>query len=162
MPGVTDVAVIPHTPFVPGGVAVRAQTFGQCIDAIQVMDVTWAPGPVAGKSESDVLNTLANEELPLLPALTQSIDTKFTFNFRPGDPLETNCAIADVRSDSAEVWASLKSPIWAQEQIASILGISDREGPRRARVAARSVATCSATTRSRRPRSRRRWASRSS
>ncbi|HEV3053041.1 MAG TPA: molybdopterin cofactor-binding domain-containing protein, partial [Solirubrobacteraceae bacterium] len=125
MPGVTDVAVIPHTPFVPGGVAVRAQTFGQCIDAIQVMDVTWAPGPVAGKSESDVLSTLANEELPLLPALTQSIDTKFTFNFRPGDALETNCAIADVRSDSAEVWASLKSPIWAQEQIASILGISD-------------------------------------
>jgi isoquinoline 1-oxidoreductase beta subunit len=125
MPGVTDVAVIPHTAFVPGGVAVRAQTFGQCIDAIQVMDVTWAPGPVAGKSESDVLSTLANEELPLLPALTQSIDTKFTFNFRPGDPLETNCAIADVRSSSAEVWASLKSPIWAQEQLQSILGISD-------------------------------------
>jgi isoquinoline 1-oxidoreductase beta subunit len=125
MPGVTDVAVIPHTSFVPGGVAVRAQTFGQCIDAIQVMDVTWSPGPVAGKSESDVLSTLANEELPLLPALTQSIDTKFTFHFRPGDPLETNCAIADVRANSAEVWASLKSPIWAQEQLTSILGISD-------------------------------------
>ncbi len=125
MPGVTDVAVIPHTSFVPGGVAVRARTFGQCIDAIRAMDVTWAPGPVAGKSESDVLNTLANEELPLLPALTPSIDTKFTFNFRPGDPLETNCAIADVRANSAEVWASLKSPIWAQEQLASILGLGD-------------------------------------
>ncbi len=123
MPGVTDVALIPHTTFVPGGVAVRARTFGQCIDAVRAMDVTWAPGPVAGKSESDVLATLQNEELPLLPALTQSIDTKFTFNFRPGDPLETNCAIADVRRNSAEVWASLKSPIWAQEQIGSILGI---------------------------------------
>src|SRR5205807_4157262 len=35
MPGVTDVAIIPHTPFVPGGVAVRAKTFGQCIDAVR-------------------------------------------------------------------------------------------------------------------------------
>jgi isoquinoline 1-oxidoreductase subunit beta len=33
MPGVTDVAIIPHTKLVPGGVAVRARTFGQCIDA---------------------------------------------------------------------------------------------------------------------------------
>src|SRR5439155_5348498 len=33
MPGITDVAIIPHTQFVPGGVAVRGRTFGQCIDA---------------------------------------------------------------------------------------------------------------------------------
>ena len=31
MPGITDVAIIPHTQFVAGGVAVRGQTFGQCI-----------------------------------------------------------------------------------------------------------------------------------
>src|SRR5207342_2288001 len=48
----------------------------------------------------------------------------FTFHFRPGDPLETNCAVADVRSDRAEIWSCLKSPIWAQEQIATILGLS--------------------------------------
>ena len=51
-------------------------------------------------------------------ALGQTLDQRFTFYFRPGDPLETNCAIADVRSGSAEIWSSLKSPIWAQEQIA--------------------------------------------
>ena len=44
MSGVTDVAIIPHTQFVPGGVAVRATTFGQCIDAIQALQVQWAPG----------------------------------------------------------------------------------------------------------------------
>ena len=38
MPGVTDVAIIPHTAFVPGGVAVRAQTFGQCIDAVRALE----------------------------------------------------------------------------------------------------------------------------
>ena len=25
---------------------------------------------------------------------------RFTFYFRPGDPLETNCAVADVRADT--------------------------------------------------------------
>ena len=30
------------------GVAVRARTFGQCIDAVRAMDVEWADGPVAG------------------------------------------------------------------------------------------------------------------
>src|SRR5205085_11140933 len=46
------------------------------------------------------------------------------FDCRPRVPLETDCAIADVRSGSAQVWSSLKAPIWAQEQIAQILGLS--------------------------------------
>ena len=49
MPGITDVAAIST------GVAIRAQTFGQCIDAIQVIDVTWGPGTVDGESDSTVL-----------------------------------------------------------------------------------------------------------
>jgi isoquinoline 1-oxidoreductase beta subunit len=47
----------------------------------------------------------------------------FTFHFRPGDPLETNCAVADVRSDSAEIWSCCKTPIFAQEQLAQNLGL---------------------------------------
>jgi len=125
MPGITDVAIIPHTAFVPGGVAVRGQTFGQCIDAIRALDVRWGPGSVEGKSDADVLKDLKAAELPLLPAnpLATSLEQTFTFYFRPGDPLETNCAVADVRPGSAEIWASLKSPIWAQEQLAQNLGI---------------------------------------
>ncbi len=125
MPGVTDVAIIRHTPFVAGGVAVRAQTFGQCIDAIRALQVTWGPGSADGKSESDVLSDLGKAELPLTPALPgKTLEQLFTFHFRPGDALETNCAIADVRSGSAEIWSSLKSPIWAQEQIAQNLGLA--------------------------------------
>jgi isoquinoline 1-oxidoreductase beta subunit len=125
MPGVTDVAIIPHTAFVPGGVAVRARTFGQCIDAVRALDVTWAPGSVDGKSDRDVLSALKAAELPLAPAnpAAKSLDQRFTFYFRPGDPLETNCAVADVKPGSAEIWSSLKSPIWAQEQIAQNLGM---------------------------------------
>jgi len=124
MPGVTDVAVIPHSKLVAGGVAVRAQTFGQCIDAVRALSVNWAPGPAAGKSDASVLSDLQQAELPMTPALGQALDQRFTFYFRPGDPLETNCAVADVRPDKAEIWSCLKSPVWAQEQLASLLGLS--------------------------------------
>jgi isoquinoline 1-oxidoreductase beta subunit len=125
MPGVTDVAIIPHTSFVQGGVAVRAQTFGQCIDAIRAMQVTWGPGSMDGKSASDVMKDLQSAELPLAPAPPgNTVEQLFTFNFRPGDPLETNCAVADVRANSAEVWGAMKSPIWAKQQIATFLGMS--------------------------------------
>jgi isoquinoline 1-oxidoreductase beta subunit len=125
MPGITDVAVIPHTAFVAGGVAVRGKTFGQCIDAIRALDVNWGPGSVDGKSDADVLKDLRAGELPLTPALPgKAIEHAFTFYFRPGDPLETNCAIADVKSGGAEIWSALKSPIYAQEQLAQNLGLS--------------------------------------
>ena len=124
MPGVTDVAIVDHNQFVQGGVAVRAKTFGQCIDAVRALNVKWGPGSVDGKSTSDVLADLKKNELPLTPTLPGTTDDqRFTFHFRPGDPLETNCAVADVRDGSAEIWSSLKSPIWAQEQIATSLGI---------------------------------------
>jgi isoquinoline 1-oxidoreductase subunit beta len=124
MPGITDVAVIPHTAFVAGGVAVRGQTFGQCIDAIRALEVNWGPGSVDSKSDADVLKDLKANELPLTPALPgKAIDHRFTFHFRPGDPLETNCAIADVRSGRAEIWSALKSPVYAQEQLAQNLGL---------------------------------------
>jgi isoquinoline 1-oxidoreductase beta subunit len=123
MPGITDVAIIPHTEYVPGGVAVRGQTFGQCIDAVNALNVNWGPGSVDGKSDQDVLADLAAAELPLTPALGTTIEQVFTFHFRPGDPLETNCAIANVTSSSAEIWSSLKSPVAFQEQVASNLGL---------------------------------------
>ena len=124
MPGITDVAIIPHTDYVPGGVAVRGATFGQCIDAVRALDVEWGPGTVDGKSDADVLADLAAAELPLTPALPgEVLDETFTFHFRPGDPLETNRAVADVRSDRVEVWACLKTPVWCKEQIAFNLGL---------------------------------------
>jgi isoquinoline 1-oxidoreductase subunit beta len=125
MPGVTDVLVVPHTAYVPGGVAVRARTFGQCIDAIRALKVDWGPGSVDDKSEASVLADLKAAELPLAPAvpLATVLDQRFVFHQRPGDPLEPNCAVADVRGDRAEIWSSLKSPIWAREQIAENLGL---------------------------------------
>ncbi|MEY9938281.1 molybdopterin cofactor-binding domain-containing protein [Streptacidiphilus sp. MAP5-3] len=121
MPGITDVAVIST------GVAVRGATFGQCIDAVRALQVTWGPGTEDHSSDATVLAELAAAELPLvvppLPLLTQAVDERFTFHFASNSALEPNCAVADVRSDRAEIWASLKSPIVAQEAIAADLGL---------------------------------------
>jgi isoquinoline 1-oxidoreductase beta subunit len=121
MPGITDVVVI------PSGVAVRGATFGQCIDAVDALQVAWGPGTEDAQSDDTVLAELRSAELPLvvpaLPLLTQTIEQEFVFSFATNSPLETNCAIADVRPDRAEIWSSLKSPIVAQQTIAQALGL---------------------------------------
>ncbi|TCO54223.1 molybdopterin cofactor-binding domain-containing protein [Actinocrispum wychmicini] len=119
LPGVTDVVVIST------GVAVRADTFGQCIDAVRALRVSWKPGTAEGKSDSSVLRELAAAELPLglKPPFTQTVEGRFTFHFRSNSALEPNCAVADVRPDRASVWAALKSPIVAQQTIAAKLGL---------------------------------------
>lgn len=121
MPGVTDLAIV------PSGVAIRARTFGQCIDAIRAMRVDWRPGTAEGKSDRSVLRELKRAEIPLIVPdvgpLTGSVDADFTFYFRSNSALETNCAVADVRADSAEIWSGLKAPIVAQEEIALALGL---------------------------------------
>jgi isoquinoline 1-oxidoreductase beta subunit len=122
MPGVTDIAMVDT------GVAVRAQTFGQCIDAVRALNVTWNPGTVEGQSDATILAELRRDEIPLLvpkvPLLTQTVDADFTFMFRSSAALEPNCAIADVRADAATIWAGLKAPVVAQGQIAEAIGLS--------------------------------------
>ncbi|CAM5243578.1 isoquinoline 1-oxidoreductase subunit beta [Streptomyces spiroverticillatus] len=118
MPGVTHVAAVST------GVAVRARTFGQCIDAVRALQVAWRPGSAEGKSDATVRKELKDAEIWLgLPAVTPSVEATFTFHFRSNSALETNCAIADVRPDRAEIWSGLKSPIVAQQAIAKRVGL---------------------------------------
>lgn len=121
MKGVKNVVMVDF------GVAVRAKTFGQCIDAIRTLDVTWNDGPVAGESDADVLARLRAAELPLqLPDLPDNPLIKIksldlTFYFRSNSAMDTNSAIADVRPDRATVWSGLKSPVTLQSEVASYL-----------------------------------------
>ncbi|MBB2914554.1 isoquinoline 1-oxidoreductase beta subunit [Streptosporangium becharense] len=118
MPGVTDVVVIST------GVAVRAGTFGQCIDAVRALRVSWKPGTAEGRTDETVLQELKAAELPIgLRPPTPTVEGRFTFYFRSNSALEPNCAIADVRADRAEIWSALKSPIVAKQAIAAKLGL---------------------------------------
>ncbi len=136
MPGITDIAMVAT------GVAVRARTFGQCIDAVRALDVSWGPGTVDDLSDDDVQAALADAELPqvapdlsaldlggglgalgLSKLVPKTLDATFTFAFQPNCPLEANPAIASVADGKAEIWAPMKTPITAQQDIAEALGL---------------------------------------
>jgi hypothetical protein len=57
------------------------------------------------------------------PLLTETFDAEFVFAFACNTLLEPDCAVADVRSDRAEIRAGLKVPIVAQLEIAARLAL---------------------------------------
>ncbi|WP_127355576.1 xanthine dehydrogenase family protein molybdopterin-binding subunit [Actinacidiphila soli] len=120
MPGVLDVVVIPT------GVAVVAETFGQALAGKDALEVAWGPGTIDGLSD-DGIRTKLKAAAPSFSflALTKHIDAEFDFAFVSHAPLETNSAVADVRSDHATIWSGLKSPIVAQQTIAAELGLPE-------------------------------------
>ncbi|HEY2834547.1 MAG TPA: molybdopterin cofactor-binding domain-containing protein [Sporichthyaceae bacterium] len=111
MPGVQDVAVCQGT-HQSQVVAVRANTFGQCIDAVRALDVDWNVGSTGPVNSDDIMSKVAAVGLPMEPALPGSevYENSYTFQYRVSGPLEPNSAVADVREDSAEIWAASKIP----------------------------------------------------
>lgn len=128
MPGVLGIAPIPATNGIvptPPGVAVMAETFGQAWAAVNALDVTWTAGPVAGESNASIQQKLKSALLPfLLPPLgALTVEGEFEFAAVSHCPMETECAIADVRADRAEIWSGLQSPIVTQQAVAADLGL---------------------------------------
>lgn len=156
MPGVTDVVEI-STDAEPGrgttssAVAVRARTFGQCIDAVNALDITWGGGNVDDESDASILEQLRAADAPAnlpspgpldqvggqLPLATEpatgaleglgaveTIDQEFVFYWRSNAAMEPNVAIADVRDGEAVVWTPSQIPIVTQSQLAQVLGMS--------------------------------------
>jgi len=121
MPGVTDVGAISR------GVAVRARTFGQCIDAIRALRVKWGAGTADSENNDSLTEKVKSVLLPMAPAVPgqEVIEETYTVHYRSGSPLETNCAVADVKGDSAEVWAGHNMPIITLQRIALLLDIPE-------------------------------------
>src|SRR3954470_22252145 len=120
MPGVTHVGVIST------GVAVRAHTFGQCIDAIRALKVSWNHGTADNQSDKTLLPQLKAAERPFgAPSpdpLAKVVDETFTFWWKSNSALEPNTAIADVRKDKATIWSSLQGASLTQQEVAKLLG----------------------------------------
>src|SRR5215217_5972493 len=81
----------------PSGVAVTAKTFDQALKGKSAVQVTWGSG---------------------------SVDGIFEFAFVNHAPMEVGSAVADVRSNSAEVWVATKSPTGAQSAVGDAVGLS--------------------------------------
>ena len=134
MPGVLAVVAIPAggniTP-TPPGVAVMAETFGQAWTAVNALDVTWGKGTVDAESNATIQTKLKASVLPfVLPPLgALTVEGEFEMAPLSHAPMETDCAIADVKRDalgkvvSAEIWAGLQSPIITQQDMAATLGL---------------------------------------
>ncbi len=134
MPGVLAVVVIPaggNLTITPPGVAVMAETFGEAWTAVNALDVTWGKGTVDGESNASIHGKLKASVLPFaLPPLgALTVEGEFEMAPLSHAPMETDCAIADVRRDadgaisSAEIWAGLQSPIVTQQDMALMLGL---------------------------------------
>jgi isoquinoline 1-oxidoreductase beta subunit len=124
MSGITDVVTIPT--FEGGSaVAVVGRTFGQCIDAVRALQVSWGPGSVDGESDATVHQQLKAAQLPLAPAapLTKVVDAEFTFWSKSNSALEPQTAIADVRADKATIWAACQAPILVKGDVAKATGL---------------------------------------
>jgi len=130
MPGVLDVVVVPAGGFVvkiPPAVAVMAETFGQAYDACRALDITWGDGNMRGQSDATIQAQLKAAIAPLVdsPPGTMTVEGEFEWPAATACPLEVECAIADVRPGSAEIWAGLQSPIITLQSTAAELGLPE-------------------------------------
>ena len=119
MPGVVAITQVPT------GVAVTAQTFDQAMKAMAALVISWGAGTVDGVSDADIKARLTSAIAPFAvpPLLAQYVDATFDFAFVNHAPMEVGSAVADVRSNSAEVWLASKSPTGAQSAVASAVGL---------------------------------------
>jgi isoquinoline 1-oxidoreductase beta subunit len=121
MDGITHVATIST------GVAIRGRTFGQVIDAVRALKVSWGPGSVDHITVDHLKSELASVALPFadtaVTGASKELTRRFTFHFASNSPLEPNCAIARVSKTKAEIWGSLKVPIVAQKLISEKVGL---------------------------------------
>jgi isoquinoline 1-oxidoreductase beta subunit len=119
MPGVAGVVRI------PSGIAVAAGTFHEAFRARDALSISWRRGPVRGRSDAGMRETLrwiTPPFTPLLP-LTGSLTETFEFPFTAHAPMEVMGAVADVKNGAAEIWYASQSPNYLAAQIAAAIGI---------------------------------------
>jgi isoquinoline 1-oxidoreductase beta subunit len=114
---------------IPTGVAITATTFHHALKAKEALESNgiWAPGPMTPWSDSQVrtaLAALAPEEPPPIIATGQYVEGRFQFNFVSHSPMEVFDAVADVRSNGADIWTGTQSPGTVRSAVAQALGFT--------------------------------------
>jgi isoquinoline 1-oxidoreductase beta subunit len=124
IPGVIAVTHIPGMPdyLIPEGVAVTAETFGIAKKAKNGLKITWSAGPMDQMSDAQI-DDLLNGIIDQVTSPGEGIEGTFRWPYVPHAPMEENAAVADVRTDSAEVWGGAQVPATLQRQLAETLGL---------------------------------------
>jgi isoquinoline 1-oxidoreductase beta subunit len=119
MPGVVDIVEI------SSGIAVIAESFNQAKKARDVLNIQWASGPVAGRSDDDFRGEL-ERAMPVFGRTIwpfKSHTATFEYPFYAHAMMEVMAAMADVRDGKAEIWYASQSPNYIAGEVAKAIGI---------------------------------------
>ena len=126
VPGVKDVIQVPT------GVAVLATNTWAAFEAKRLLKVDWTEGPTAAHSTASITADFdAKTKLPgavarstgNVESIALTIDAAYDAPFLAHAPMEPLNALADVRQDSCEVWASTQGQSAAEQAAISITGL---------------------------------------
>ena len=124
IPGVIAVTHLPGMPdyLIPEAVAVTAETFGIAKKAKNALKITWSAGPMDHLSDAQI-DGMLNEIIDQVTSPGEGVDATFRWPYVPHAPMEENAAVAEVRSDSAEVWGGCQIPNSLHRRLAETLGL---------------------------------------
>jgi len=128
LPGVIAVTPVPGMPdyLTPEAVAVTAETFGIAQKGKNALKITWGAGPMDHLSDGQI-DDMLNEIIDQVTSPGDGVDATFRWPYVPHAPMEENTAVADVRSDSAEVWGGCQTPNALHRRLAETLGMQSEQ-----------------------------------
>jgi isoquinoline 1-oxidoreductase beta subunit len=131
IPGVIAITEIPGMPemYIPGGVAVTAETFGIAKRAKNALKIQWSAGPMDNLSDPQIDDLLKSiQDKTVAPDSDEgTIDATFRWPYVNHAPMETNTAVGHVTAGKAEIWSGLQIPNTAVRNIAQVLGMKEEQ-----------------------------------
>ena len=142
VPGVREVVEIPAVEpgcHAAGGIAVAADSTWAALQGRDALVIEWDNGPHANETTDslrDQLQSLTQKPGKVvrkegdveaaLAAATAKIEASYDLPFLAHATMEPMNCTADVRSDSAEVWAPTQGPEWNQAMVAKVLNLQPK------------------------------------
>lgn len=110
----------------PSGIAVVADHTWAALEGRRVLEIEWDMGPNADLDSAKIRQMLADAvgEFPSVGG-TKSVRAVYDLPFLSHSPMEPMNCIADVRADSAELWAPTQSADRVRASVAQTLGLPE-------------------------------------
>jgi isoquinoline 1-oxidoreductase beta subunit len=130
VPGVTNVVHVPR------GVAVVADNTWSAMQGRRVLEVQWTEGPVASVNSAGITKSFAEamdqpgavarkegDAATALASAAKKVEAVYEVPYLAHAPMEPLNCVADVRSNSCEVWASTQGQSSARAEAVRITGL---------------------------------------
>jgi isoquinoline 1-oxidoreductase beta subunit len=139
MPGVAGVVKFEPAHGSTGGVAVVADRYWRAVKALEVVEIQFDDGPMAGISSNAILDQLsktldtedgfafwkAGDVQAALAGASRKLEAEYRAPYLAHSTMEPmNCTV-EYRGDSAEIWAPSQGPGFGRSAAARIMGLPD-------------------------------------